>query len=255
MRVKMRKRLACAAALCVIAAGSAALGSARYGRAARASAAGEARLVPVYSVKTDRRAIALTLNAAEYSEDLYGILDALDEAGVKATFFALGVWVERYPAETAEIAARGHAVENHSDKHPHMNQQSGGEIAADIAAAGAKIEKITGRKPKLFRAPYGEYDDDVVRAARGLGYEAVQWSADSIDWRGEGAETVSARVLRRIKPGGIVLLHTNSVEIVETLERVIEGAAANGYEIVPLSELMLPPPYTIDALGVQKPAA
>ncbi len=218
----------------------------------RPAAADRGKLVPVYSVDTQKKAISVTLNAADGDEDIPGILDALDDADVSATFFVLGSWADRYPDALAAIAARGHAVENHSDAHPHMNNMSKDAIAKDIASAGQKIAALAGAAPTLFRAPYGEYNDAVISAARGLGYEAVQWSIDSIDWRGEGEDVVAQRVLKGLHPGGIVLLHTNSKGIVPALARILGGAIEQGYEIVPLSELMLTKPYTVDTLGIQR---
>lgn len=212
------------------------------------------RQVPVYRVNTEKKAISVTLNAADGYEDIAGILDALDEAGVRTTFFALGSWVDRFAESAAAIAQRGHAIQNHSDQHPHINSLSAEAIRADIAAAGRKIEAITGKSPTLFRPPYGEYNDKVVGTAREMGYEVIQWSIDSIDWKGEGQDVVSSRVLSGLHPGGIVLLHTNSKDIVPALRRVLAGAKEQGYDIVPLDELLLPKPYRIDQRGIQSAA-
>ncbi len=211
-----------------------------------------ARNTPVYSVATEEKHISVTLNAAEGDEYIEGILDALDEAGVKTTFFALGSWADRYPDALKEITRRGHAVENHSDKHPHMNTMRSTDIRKDIESADSKIKTVTGSATTLFRAPYGEYNDLVVATARDMGYEVIQWSVDSIDWRDEGEDVVTKRVLGKLEPGAIVLLHTDSKGIVPALKRILAGAKEQGYEAVSLEKLLLPKPYTVDSLGVQR---
>ncbi len=211
------------------------------------------KLVPVYSVQTQRKAVSVTLNAATGDEHIEQILDVLDDAGVTTSFFVLGSWAQKYPQAVKAIAAAGHRVENHSDRHPHMNALPDKEIAADIQAAGEKIEALTGAKPTLFRAPYGEYNDRVMTAANALGYTGVQWSIDSIDWKGEGQSVTVPRVLNSLAPGGIVLLHTDAKDVVPALRRILAGIKSAGYEAVPLDELLLTGPSRVDAQGVQRP--
>ena len=118
-----------------------------------------------------------------------------------------------------------------------------------------KIEAITGVRPTLFRCPYGEYNDTVITAIRDLGVEPIQWDVDSLDWKGISADEITKRVLDGVKPGSIVLFHNAAEHTPEALAGIIESLQAEGYEFVPISELLLEGETVIYPDGTQKPAA
>ena len=146
---------------------------------------GKNRELPVYSVERPDNRIALTINAAWKDDKTAAILETLEKHDVKATFFLCGVWVEAYPEHVKEIAAAGHEIGNHSLTHPHMNELTAEQVQQEISALDDQIEALTGKRCTKFRAPYGEYNDTVIKAVRALGYEAVQWDVDTIDWKKE----------------------------------------------------------------------
>ncbi len=127
------------------------------------------------------------------------------------------------------------------------------QIAADLREANRKISSCTGTEPTLFRCPYGEYDDHVIQTVRSLGMTAVQWSVDSLDWKGISAEEICDRVLKRVEPGSIVLFHNAAKHTPEALPRIIETLEREGYSIVPVSELLLEGNTRIDHTGKQIP--
>lgn len=213
------------------------------------------RLVPVYRVARDDKTIALTIDAAWSADKTPFILDTLDKYGIKATFFLCGVWVKAYPDMVKEIAARGHEIGNHSMTHPHMNRISAEEIRTELSSLDDEIEKLTGNRTKLFRAPFGEYNDTVVSTVRDMGYEVVQWNIDTVDWKeGRTAETILNAVLPKLTSGSIILSHNNGYEIETYLPQLIEYAQKEGYRFVTISELLPEGERTVDNNGVCKPA-
>lgn len=214
------------------------------------------RLVPVYRVARDDKTIALTIDAAWSADKTRQILDTLDRYQIKATFFLCGVWVKAYPDMVKEIASRGHEIGNHSMTHPHMNRISAEEIRTELRSLDDEIEALTGKRSKLFRAPFGEYNDTVVSTVRDMGYEVVQWSIDTVDWKeGRSADTILNAVLPKLADGGIILSHNNGYGIETYLPKLIETAQSDGYRFVTVSELLPSGDHTVDANGLCKPVS
>lgn len=211
------------------------------------------RELPVYSVERSDNAIAISFDASWGGDKTMRILDILDEYNVKATFFLVGLWVDKYPELVKEIAARGHEVENHSDKHPHMSKLSAEQMRAELKNVSDKIETLTGKRPTLFRPPYGDYNNQVVTVSRAEGYECVQWSVDSLDWKNRGVSDLVKRATTDVKGGDIVLFHNDSQYIVDALPSVLESYRQQGLTLVPVGELLLDGPYTLDVQGKQHP--
>ncbi|OQB21055.1 MAG: Peptidoglycan-N-acetylglucosamine deacetylase [Firmicutes bacterium ADurb.Bin182] len=217
--------------------------------------AGRQRELPVYSVQRDDKKIALTIDAAWEDDKTPFILEELDRQDVKATFYLCGFWAKKYPDNVKAIHAAGHELGNHSMTHPHMNSLSKKQIQKELIDFDDLLEKLIGKRSATFRAPYGEYNDTVITATRELGYTPVQWSIDTIDWRAErSAETILNSVISKLEPGCIILCHNNGYQIKEYLPGLISAAKEQGYEFVPVSELLLDGNTMIDVNGVQKPA-
>lgn len=107
-------------------------------------------------------------------------------------------------------------------------------------------------KPNLFRPPFGDYDDRIVKLCMENGYYAIQWDVDSLDWKELGVQPVVDRVTRNVQNGSIVLFHNNAKYILEYLPIIIERLKQEGYEFVPLSELIYKDNFYIDNTGRQK---
>ena len=183
------------------------------------------------------------------------ILDILDENGIRATFFLVDIWTQRFPELVKEIAARGHEIGNHSTTHPKMSSLSREKIAQELETMSANVEKLIGQRPTLFRPPYGDYNNDVVLTARQNGYEVVQWSVDSLDWKNKGVQPLIDRAIRNVKSGDIVLFHNDSQYIVEALPAVLKSYREQGLTPGPVTSVLLPGQTTIDPQGKQHPAA
>ncbi|MBQ6274949.1 MAG: polysaccharide deacetylase family protein [Oscillospiraceae bacterium] len=209
------------------------------------------RSLPVYSVERDDKLVALSFDAAWGNEDTQTLIDILGRYGVRTTFFVVGDWVEKYPASVKALADAGHEVMNHSSNHAHFSSLSSDQIAADVSACNQKIAAVTGTAPSLFRCPYGEYDDHVIQAVEALGMTAIQWDVDSLDWKGISAREITQRVLKNVRPGSIVLFHNAAEHTPEALPGIIEALQADGYTIVPVSELLLRGDSYLDNTGRQ----
>ena len=209
------------------------------------------RVLPIYSVERDSKAIALSFDAAWGNEDTQLLIDILNQYNVKATFFLVGDWVDRYPESVKQLYDAGMEIGNHSDNHAHFTKLSSEGITADVSACNEKIKAITGAAPTLFRCPYGEYDDHVVSAINGMGMHVIQWDVDSLDWKDLSAEEIYERVTSRAAPGSICLFHNAALHTPEALPSIIEYLLSEGYSIVPISQLIFTENYTIDHTGRQ----
>ena len=181
------------------------------------------------------------------------ILNILDRYDVKTTFFLVGFWAEKHPDLVAEIAARGHEIGNHSATHPHMAQLSAAQIRDELKKCSDLVESIIGVPTTLFRPPYGEYNDAVVRISREEGYECVQWNVDSLDWKNLGKENMIRQCTKDVNPGDIVLFHNDSKYILEALPQILEYYKQKEYRIIPVSEILLQGETWIDHAGKQHP--
>ena len=213
-------------------------------------ASAASRRLPIYNVKRDNKAVSLTFDAAWGNEDTEELIDILSRYGVKATFFLVGQWVDKYPESVKALYDAGMEIGNHSNEHPHMAKLSEKQITDEIAACNEKVTSITGTEPKLFRCPYGEYNDQVIATVNGMGMLPIQWNVDSLDWKGIGAQEIYNRVTNAVVPGSIVLFHNAAEHTPEALGDIIEYLLAEGYEIVPVSQLLLSGDYEIDHAGM-----
>ena len=211
------------------------------------------RELPVYSVERDDKVVSISFDASWGADKTIPILDILDQYGVKTTFFLVGGWVDKYPDMVKEIFARGHEIGNHSNTHPQMSKLGEEGIREELRMMSDKVEKLTGVRPTLFRPPYGDYNDRVIQVARAEGYEAVQWSIDSLDWKDRGTQDIIKRCTYKVENGDIVLFHNDSNDIVNALPTVIQHYQGLGFTIIPVGQIVLDGDYTIDVQGKQHP--
>ncbi len=213
----------------------------------------KSRELPVYGVGRSDDRIALTIDAAWDADKTPFILDTLDKFNVKATFFLCGVWVKQYPDYVKEIARRGHEIGNHSLTHPHMSRMDTIAIQKELSDLDDMLQELTGKRSTLFRAPFGEYNDTVIKAAHEAGYEVIQWSRDTVDWKKDrSAQTILDGVLKKLQSGDIILCHNNGYKIETYLPVLIETAQQKGFTFVTVSELLLSGETSIDNNGIQQ---
>lgn len=195
----------------------------------------------------------LILPAPWGADDTDTLLDILDKNDVKATFFLCGYWVDKYPEEVKKIYENGHDVGNHSNTHPHSSQLSLEDNKKNIMDCHSKIKDLLNIDPILYRPPFGEYNDTVLTATEECGYYPIQWNIDSLDWKELGAEHETNQVLnhKNLGDGSIILFHNDAKYTPDVLDTIIKGLKEKGYEIVPISELILRENYYIDHEGRQ----
>ena len=212
------------------------------------------RQLPIYCVQRDQKLVSISFDAAWGNEDTQQLIDILEKYKVKATFFVVGEWVDKYPESVKALADAGHEVMNHSNTHAHYPQLSADQVVADLNACNDKIEAVTGVRPTLARLPYGDYDDNSINAVRSIGMEPIQWDVDSLDWKDLSAADITQRVVSKVQPGSIVLFHNAALHPPEALPGILETLIQDGYTIVPISQIILEGDYTIDHTGRQCPA-
>lgn len=215
----------------------------------------EEKLLPIYCVdRGEEKLCSITFDAAWDDSDTDMLINILNKYNVKATFFIVGSWIEKYPESVKKFAENGHEIMNHSDTHPHINALTSDKIKAEITKCADKIEAVCGKRSNLFRGPYGEYNNTVIEAAESVGHKTIQWDVDSLDWKDLATEDIVNRVVKRVKPGSIVLFHNGAKNTPEALPKILEKLITDGYNFVPAGELIYYENYTIDHQGKQIPA-
>ena len=209
------------------------------------------RKLPIYCVDKNDKVVSISFDAAWGNEQTPILLDILKNKDVKATFFLVGFWAEKYPESVKQIADAGHDVGNHSDTHPHLPKLEKSKITAQIDDCNKKIELAGAPRPTLFRPPYGDYNNDVVEATNELGMHCIQWDVDSLDWKDPSADEMVKRIKSKIKPGSIILMHNGAKNTPEALPKIIDEIKAEGYQIVPISEIIMKENYFVDNQGKQ----
>lgn len=209
--------------------------------------------LPIYCVDRDDKKVGLSFDAAWGNEDTKQILEILAKHDVKVTFFMTGGWIEKYPDDVKAIAAAGHDLGNHSENHKHMSQLSKEQCKEELMKPHEKVKELTGKEMVLFRPPFGDYNNTLIRAARDSGYHTIQWDVDSLDWKDYGSESIINTVVnhKHLGNGSIILMHNGAKFTKDALESVILGLKEKGYEIVPISQLIHTGDYYMDHEGRQ----
>lgn len=164
----------------------------------------------------------------------------------------VGDWIDKYPEAVKKIATLGHEIGNHSNTHPHVNQMTLEKNEEQIRECANKIENLTGKRSTLYRGPYGEYNDIVITSANNQNHKTIQWSLDTLDYKGLTGDEMWNRLKDKLKSGDIVLMHNGTDHTADALDQIISNIKEKGYEIVKVSELIYNENYIIDANGMQK---
>lgn len=226
----------------------------RYSGAYGVWQGGTVRLLPVYSVERQDKKIAISFDCAWGVDHTDEILKALRIGEVKATWFMVEFWAEKYPDYVKKIASSGHEIGTHSSTHSYMSKQNAEEIRLELKTSSEAITAVTGKQVELFRPPYGDYDDELIKTAGEEGYYSIQWDVDSLDWKDLSATDIAMRVINRVQSGSIILMHNNGLHTAEAVPIIIETLKNKGYTFVPIGELIYKDNYTIDVNGRQFPA-
>ena len=211
------------------------------------------KYLPIYDVQTEESKVAFTMNCAWSADDIDSILETLKKNDIHITFFLVGNWVDKYPEAVKKIAEAGHEIGTHSNTHPHVNELSAEKNLQEIKLSVSKIEKITNQKITLYRTPYGEYNDTVIKTAQENGYYPIQWNIDTLDYEGKTGEEMWSKIKKKLQKGSIILSHNGTKHTADSLDMLIKNIKASGYEITTVSNLIYKENYSINNNGTQIP--
>lgn len=206
----------------------------------------------IWGVDRDDKKIAFTMDCGSHNRYVPTILDILDQYGVKITFFVTGKFAADNPDLVREMAARGHEVGNHSWTHPDFDTLSKEQIYSELTRTNDLLEALTGQTVTVFRPPYGHCSGITRSIVNALGMSAVRWTHESMDARSEASQQNSLKYSTRDLTGGsIILTHTSAGCTVAVLDQILQYYQDNGFEVVPVSQLLLTGNTWLDDNGIQ----
>ncbi len=215
------------------------------------SASTATKKLPIYSVQTDEKKVAITFDAAWTNQDTEEIIKILKKHNATATFFIVGDWAEKFPESVKAFYDAGHTIANHSDTHKSFSKCSRDEITEEIINCNKKLENITGEKVTLLRAPSGDYTNESIEVANSLEMYTIQWDCDSLDYTKLSVEEIVDRVLKGTKNGSIVLFHNGVDNTAKALDVALTELSKQGYSFVSVNELIYKDNYYLDHTGRQ----
>ena len=188
----------------------------------------------LYVGDANQKEIYITFDAGFENGNTERILDALKKHGVKATFFLVGNYFETQPELVKRMAEEGHTIGNHTYSHPDMSK------IGDIQSFQTELQKnealyrdiLGSEMPKLYRPPQGKFCEENLKRAQQLGYSTVFWSLAYVDWYTDDQPTPEqafSKLLPRIHPGAVVLLHSTSSTNAEILDELLTKWEETGY--------------------------
>lgn len=201
-----------------------------------------AKYQAAYADETDEKVIYLTFDAGYENGNLPAILDALKNHQAVGTFFVVGNFLETSPELTKRMVAEGHIVGNHTYHHPDMSKISTKEaFEKELNDVNTLFQSITGSEmAHYYRPPQGKYSTSNLEMAKELGYKTFFWSLAYVDWIQDEQPTKEqafSKLLSRIHPGAVVLLHSTSSTNAAILDELLTKWEEMGYHFAPLSEL------------------
>jgi peptidoglycan-N-acetylglucosamine deacetylase len=197
------------------------------------------------SLETEKK-IALTFDDGP-SEFTLEVLELLKKYNAKATFFCIGKNIEKHPEIVKQIITEGHLVGNHSYSHSKFfDFYNARQIKEEIQKTDALLEKFTSKKINFFRPPYGVTTPSIRRALKITGHKTIGWNIRSLDGGTKNQELILNRIIKRVSPGGIVLLHDTALHSVLVLEQFLQFLQQNNYKVISIEELLNLKAYEIE---------
>lgn len=196
-----------------------------------------------YAQDTDEKILYLTFDAGYENGNTAPILDALKKHDVSATFFVVGTYIESEPDLIRRMVEEGHTVGNHTWHHPNMSQIADMDsFKKEITDVEDVFLNVTGQEmARYYRPPQGKYNVENLQMAKELGYKTFFWSLAYVDWYQNNQPTKEEafdKLIGRIHPGAVVLLHSTSSTNAAILDELLTKWEEMGYQVRPLSELV-----------------
>ena len=209
------------------------------------------RKLPIYSVDTTNKKIAITFDAAWTNQDTQDLIDILKKHNAKATFFIVGDWAEKFPESVKAFYDAGHTIANHSDTHKAFSKCSREEIREEIINCNKKLEAITGAPITLVRAPSGDYTNQSLDVCKELNMTMIQWNCDSLDYTKISTDEILNSVVKGTSNGAILLFHNGVENTAPALDIILTELSKQGYSFVSVEDLIYKEDYYIDHTGRQ----
>lgn len=188
-----------------------------------------------YSGQESGDGVSLMFNVYEGTENVYKILDILDEHGAKATFFIGGSWADDNIDCVREIYRRGHEVGSHGYFHKDHSKMSYDENVEEIRPSCKLLEMICSDTVGLFAPPSGAFSENTLSACRDLQLKVIMWNRDTIDWRDKDSKVVYERATKDLKAGDFILMHPKD-HTVKALPKILTYIGENGFKAVKISQ-------------------
>lgn len=163
----------------------------------------------------------------------------------------VGDWIDKFPDAVKKISDKGHEIGSHSNTHPHVNNLSYEKNIDEIERSNDKIESLIGKRTNIYRAPYGEYNNTVIKAAQDKGYYTIQWNLDTLDYSGLTGNEMWNRLKDKLKSGDIILMHNGTKHTADSLDMIIKNIKEKELQIVTVSDLIYKENYKINSNGTQ----
>jgi peptidoglycan/xylan/chitin deacetylase (PgdA/CDA1 family) len=194
---------------------------------------------PIFRVNGAGRRVALTFDDCNFDDAWRSILDQLERRHLLASFFCSGVMVNRFPALARRTVAAGHTIGDHAYFHPNLTRLGIDGIERELEGTIHAWWNVAGITPVPYmRPPYGAYDAHVLRAVGACGFpDFVMWDVDPTDWSKPGSGVIASRVLSRVRPGSIVLMHIQP-QTAAALPAILAGLRSRNLIPVSLEELL-----------------
>lgn len=195
-----------------------------------------------YAQNTDEKILYLTFDCGYENGNTPSILDTLKKHKVSATFFVVGTYIEAEPELVQRMTEEGHTIGNHTWHHPDMSQiASLDAFRKELEDVETAFQEVTGQQmTRFYRPPQGLYSESNLKMAKELRYKTFFWSLAYVDWLDDDQPTKEEafdKLLGRIHPGAIVLLHSTSDTNALILDELLTKWEEMGYQIRPLTEL------------------
>lgn len=198
----------------------------------------EFRATPIYKGNENGDYVSLLINVAWGEEELDKMLTILDRLGVRATFFFEGRYAENHKNQVQKVYEDGHVIGNHSYSHPsRWGSFTYEQYVEEIKKTNDVLKSIIGEPITYFAPPAGEFNDRTLQAAYDQGMYSIMWTADTIDWKGGTADVLINRVMKKLEPGALILMHPKP-ETVVALEQMINQLKEKGYQFKTVDEMV-----------------
>lgn len=196
---------------------------------------GGKELKAIYHGNKEKPYISIMFNVYENTQVVNGILDVLEEKGVKATFFVGGCWADDNEKTLCRIVNSGNQIANHGYFHKDHKNLSYEQNKKEITLTEQVVNVLCGAKLNLFAPPSGSFSFTTLQVATDLGYKVIMWSKDTIDWRDKDENVIFERATKNLTNGDLVLMHPKN-HTLSVLPKILDYYLSCGFSVVTVGE-------------------